>query len=80
MNTKAVVGILLGMMFILLFIVAIFSITISWPGSAPANNDVGNAKWGPRSFEVLSQGFILLAGVVAIILLLGSRKIKEAPP
>jgi hypothetical protein len=29
---------------------------------------------------VLSQGFILLAGVVAIILLLGSRKIKEAPP
>jgi len=37
-------------------------------------------KWGARSYEVLLQGIILLAGVVAIILLLGSGKRKDVQP
>jgi len=79
-NAKASSGLILGVVFFYLFIIAILSITMPWPADAPAYTDVGYAKWGVRSFEVLLQGIILLAGVVAIILLLGSRKSREVPP
>ena len=80
MNTKAITGIVLGVMFLSLFIVAILPGGTSWPASSPGHDDVGSEKWGPRAYEVLLQGFILLAGVVAIILLLRSRKYEEVPP
>jgi len=80
MNAKAVTGILLCVVFFSLITLVILSITAPWPAAAPANTDVGFAKWGVRSFEVLLQGIILLAGVVAIILLLGSRRSREVPP
>jgi hypothetical protein len=80
MNAKAAAGLFLGVVFFLLLIVAILSIATPWPAGAPVNTDVGYAKWGVRSFEVLLQGIILLAGVVAIILLLGSRRSREVPP
>ena len=80
MNAKAAAGLILGVVFFSLLIVAILSIATPWPTAAPVYTDVGNAKWGVRSFEVLLQGIILLAGVVAIILLLGSRKSREVPP
>jgi hypothetical protein len=80
MNAKAAAGLILGVVFFSLIIFAIHSISTPWPAAAPVNTDVGYAKWGVRSFEVLLQGIILLAGVVAIILLLGSRKSREVPP
>lgn len=80
MNTKAAAGLILGVVFFSLFILAILSLGAPWPAAAPGTTDVGYAKWGVRSFEVLLQGIILLAGVVAIILLLGSRRSREVPP
>ena len=80
MNAKAAAGLILGVVFFSLLIVAILSIATPWPTAVPVYTDVGYAKWGVRSFEVLLQGIILLAGVVAIILLLGSRKSREVPP
>lgn len=80
MNAKAAAGLILGLVFFSLFIVVILSIATPWPVTVPVHTDVGYAKWGVRSFEVLLQGIILLAGVVAIILLLGSRRSREVPP
>jgi hypothetical protein len=80
MNAKAIAGMVIGLLFLLLFLSAVLSLNNSWPSTGPAKSDVGVAKWGPRSFEVLLQGIILLAGVVAIILLLGSRKFREVRP
>ncbi|MGD1005094.1 MAG: hypothetical protein ABR887_06680 [Methanoregulaceae archaeon] len=80
MNLKATAGMVIGLLFLFLFLSAVLSLNNSWPSTAPARSDVGVAKWGPRSFEVLLQGIILLAGVVAIILLLGSRKFREVRP
>jgi hypothetical protein len=80
MNAKAAAGIAIGLLVLLLFMMVIVSIDNAWPAAGPVKSDVGSAKWGPRSFEVLLQGIILLAGVVAIILLLGSRKFRGVPP
>ncbi len=80
MNKKAVAGLILGGMALLLFLSAAMSVTTPWPSSPPEKSDVGSVKWGERSFEVILQGIILLAGVVAIILLLGSRKLRGVPP
>lgn len=80
MNAKAAAGLLLGAMFLLLFLSAIISVTTPWPAAPPGVTDVGSVKWESRSYEVLLQGIILLAGVVAIILLLGSRKRKDVQP
>jgi len=80
LNAKTLTGVLLGVMFLLLFLSAVLTITTPWPTAFHGDSDVGGVKWGPRSFEVLLQGIILLAGVVAIILLLGSRKIRDVPP
>ena len=80
MNAKSAAGLIIGGLIFAIIIIAILSIATPWPAAAPISTDVGYAKWGVRSFEVLLQGIILLAGVVAIILLLGSKKSKEVPP
>jgi len=80
MNAKSAAGLIIGGLIFAILIIAILSITTPWPAAAPLRADVGYAKWGVRSFEVLLQGIILLAGVVAIILLLGSKKSKGVPP
>jgi uncharacterized BrkB/YihY/UPF0761 family membrane protein len=80
LNAKAVAGLLLGALFLLLFLSAIVSVTTPWPAAPPGVSDVGSVKWEFRSYEVLLQGIILLAGVMAIILLLGSGKRKDVQP
>jgi hypothetical protein len=80
MNAKATAGMVIGLLFLFLFLGVVLSLNNSWPPTFPGITDVGIAKWGPRSFEVLLQGIILLAGVVAIILLLGSGKLRKVPP
>jgi hypothetical protein len=80
LNAKAVAGLVLGVMFLLLFLSALVSVTTPWPANPPAVSDVGSVKWEFRSYEVLLQGIILLAGVMAIILILGSGKRKDVQP
>src|SRR3990172_6757910 len=52
--------------------------TLGWPALAPGDRGVGLALWSDRTFEVLVQAILLLAGVVAILLLLEASIDKEA--
>ena len=80
MNGKAVAGIVLGLAFLALLVVAVLPETLVWPTAGPGVTGVGLAMWQDRTFEVLLQSLILLGGVVAILLLLGSRRIREVSP
>lgn len=80
MNIKDLSGVILGIAFLMIFIVLVLPSTISWPVIGPISTDVGVVKWEGRTLEVLFQGFILLSGVVAILMLLGSRRSKGSSP
>ncbi len=77
MNAKAAVGIVLALMFLGLVVVAALPENLVFPSAAPAGDNPGITMWGPRTFETIVQSLILLGGVVAILLLLGSRRSRE---
>jgi len=68
------------LVFFALFMVSVMPGFIPWPASAPVITDLGIVKWEGRTLQVLIQGFILLSGVIAILLLLGARKSRGASP
>ncbi len=80
MNRKAVAGIVIGVAFLGLLVFAVLNAAITWPTAGPGGPTVGEAMWQDRTFEILIQSIILLGGVVAILLLLGSRKTREVSP
>jgi hypothetical protein len=81
MNFRNVSAVLLILIFLILFY-CILSPTPAFtvPGSPATMTAVGTALWKGRTFEALLQGFIILAGVMSILLLLVVRNSKgEAP-
>ncbi|OGS64284.1 MAG: hypothetical protein A3K59_02350 [Euryarchaeota archaeon RBG_19FT_COMBO_69_17] len=78
MNGKSIAGAVLGIAFFALFAAAALPGTLAWPALAPGDPGVGLALWSDRTFEVLVQAILLLAGVVAILLLLEASIDKEA--
>jgi hypothetical protein len=40
----------------------------------------GEALWNGRTYEVILQGFIMLSGVMAILLLLGQNHSRRQQP
>ncbi len=80
MNAKTGIGIILGLVFLGLVLVAALPEALVFPASAPAQDQVGVAMWDARQIETIFQGIILLGGVVAILLLLGSRRSREVSP
>ncbi len=82
MNAKAAIGIVLGVMFLGLVLVAALPENLVFPAGAPTTTGVGDAMWASnaRLFETVLQSIILLGGVVAILLLLGSRRPREVSP
>ncbi|HEY7588195.1 MAG TPA: hypothetical protein VIB49_05560 [Thermoplasmata archaeon] len=78
MNAKAIAGIVLAAGFLTLFAAAVLPSTLQWPAIVPSATGVGVQLWEVRTFEVLLQAFIMLGGVVAILLLLGSQRRREA--
>ncbi len=80
MNAKAVAGIVLGLAFFALAVYAVLPETVTWPTAGPGVTGVGLAMWQDRTFEILLQSLILLGGVVAILLLLGSRRARVVSP
>ena len=80
MNAKAVAGAVIGIAFLGLFVFAILPSAIIWPAVGPGGPSVRVAMWQERTFEILVQSLILLGGVVAILLLLGSRRSREVSP
>ncbi len=80
MNAKAVAGAIVGIAFLALFVFAVLPMALTWPAAGPSVTGVGTAMWLDRTFEVLLQSIILLGGVIAILLLLGSRRSREVVP
>ncbi len=71
MNPKNACAMLLGVVFLLLFIVIVIPHFTSWPVAPVVAVVAGEALWKGRTYEVILQGFIMLAGVMSILLLLG---------
>ncbi|OPY37492.1 MAG: hypothetical protein A4E35_01408 [Methanoregula sp. PtaU1.Bin051] len=77
MNGRNVFAVLFIVAFLLLFYIILAPTPGGWPEKVPVTAGAGTALWMDRTFEVVLQGFIILAGVVSILLLLVYRKRKE---
>ena len=77
MRRRAVAGLAIGILFFLLFLAAI----LTGAGFSPVGTAIaaspGTVLWNTRTVEVLAQGFILLAGAIAILLMLGNERNSE---
>jgi hypothetical protein len=80
MNAKNACALVLGVAFLLIVIVLV--IPHVPPGPTPPAQIVaaGEALWNGRTYEVILQGFIMLAGVMAILLLLGLNHSRGQQP
>jgi predicted branched-subunit amino acid permease len=80
MNAKNACALLLGVAFLLLFIVLVIPHIDSWPVIPAEALRAGDALWKGRTYEVILQGFIMLAGIMAILLLLGLNHSRRQQP
>lgn len=80
MNAKNACAILLGTVFLVIFIVLVAPQALSWSVGAPVSPGAGTALWKGRTYEVLLQGMIILTGVLSILLLLGKKQSGRMPP
>jgi ABC-type Fe3+ transport system permease subunit len=80
MNAKNACALFLGVVFCLLFIIVVIPHFASWPVALPQAISAGEALWKGRTYEVILQGFIMLAGVMAILLLLGLNYSRRTQP
>jgi hypothetical protein len=80
MNAKNACAGILGTVFLIIFIAFVVSHALSWPAVPPVSSAVGAALWKGRTYEVLIQGMIILAGVFSILLLLGLKQSGRMPP
>lgn len=80
MNTKNACAVLLGTLFLVLFIALVIPPARTWPGVTLVSHAVGSMLWKTRTYEVLLQGMIVLAGVLSILLLLGRTQSGRMPP
>jgi len=80
MNAKNACALLMGVAFLVLFIVIILPNATSWPVTPAGAIAAGEALWKGRTYEVILQGFIMLSGVMAILLLLGLNHSRRQQP
>ena len=80
MNAKNACAVLLGIVFLAIFIVLVVPHAQSWPAIVPVSPAVGAALWKGRTYEALLQGMIVLAGVLSILLLLGLKQSGRIQP
>ena len=80
MNAKNACALFLGVIFLLLFIVIVIPHFTSWPVTPVEALKAGEALWKGRTYEVILQGFIMLSGVMAILLLLGLNHSRRQQP
>jgi len=73
-------GLLLGVLFLALFMLVLGPAIGAGPQVPPATTAVGEALWQGRTFEVILQGIMILAGVMSIILLIGPHRSRESRP
>lgn len=77
MNHRTYYGLLLGSLFLALFILVLAPANPAWPAAPPVTTAVGRALWQGRTFEVILQGVMILSGIMSIILLIGPRRSRE---
>lgn len=80
MTAKNAGAVLLGTLFLLVFILLVVPGIPLWPAQDPFSPVVGEVLWKGRTYEVLLQGMIILAGVLSILLLLGRNQSGGLPP
>ena len=80
MNVKNATALFLGVAFLLLFIVVVIPHVASWTAIPAEALNAGEALWNGRTYEVILQGFIMLSGVMAILLLLGLNHSRRQQP
>lgn len=80
MNGKNACALFLGVAFLILVIVVVIPQVTTWPVSPVPVVAAGEALWNGRTYEVILQGFIMLAGVMAILLLLGLNHSRGQQP
>jgi predicted branched-subunit amino acid permease len=80
MNPKNAAAVSLAVAFLLLFVVIVIPHCASLPGTPALVVAAGEALWRGRTYEVILQGFITLAGVMAILLLLGMNHSRRLQP
>jgi hypothetical protein len=80
MNAKSLYAIALGTVFFLLFVTLMAPYHAPWVPAAPGGSAVGTALWEGRTFETVFQGFIILAGVISILLLVRTDTAGRRPP
>jgi hypothetical protein len=80
MNPKRACACILGIVFLVVFIALVVPPALSWPSVTPVSAGIGAALWKGRTYEVLLQGMIILAGVLSILLLLDRRQSGRLPP
>jgi hypothetical protein len=80
MNAKTACAFVMGAAFLLLVLATLAHSAGPWPAAIPPATAAGSALWKGRTFEAVLQGFIILAGVLSILLLLGSQKFREGLP
>jgi hypothetical protein len=69
-NVRNIFALLFVAAFLLLFFIVLIPVPILWPDIPPAITISAGAKlWNDRTFEVILQGFIILTGIMAILLL-----------
>jgi hypothetical protein len=73
MSAKSLCGLLLGGLFLINFIILIAPVIPLQLPAAPQITAVGAALWKGRTYEVILQGSMILAGIISILLLLGSK-------
>ena len=80
MNRRGACTLLLSIVFFILFCNLLLRIPTPQEIVPASPGTLGTALWVDRTFEVVLQGFLLLAGVVSILLLLVSGDGKEEIP
>ena len=80
MNRKAFYASILGTAFFIQFIAAMARTGPGLSQMPPQAIPVGTVMWKDRTLEAILQGFILLAGVFSILLLLGPGSVRGRHP
>ncbi|MCK9631568.1 MAG: hypothetical protein M0R30_07980 [Methanoregula sp.] len=80
MNAKNACAVILGTVFLGIFVALVVPPAPAWPAVIPLSSGVGAALWHSRTYEALLQGMIILAGVLSILLLLGKKQWGRMPP
>ena len=79
MNLRNIFALLFVVAFLVMFSIVLIPVPIVWPDIPPTITiSAGATLWNDRTFEVILQGFIILTGVMAILLLVFGKKMGES--